>query len=83
MEGANRGRFRREEGAKEEKKVKKITCPNCGYEWNENVEDIHEAGKTPVTRGVGKRARGSPESKKYVDLVCPNCKREFEYPVEL
>ena len=61
--------------------MKKITCPYCGHEWNENLKEIYEAGKTPVTRGVGKRARGSPESKKYVDLVCPNCKREFEYPV--
>lgn len=59
--------------------MRKVKCPYCGYEWNENVEKIYGDGQTPVIRGKTKLAQASTKTKKYVDLVCPNCKKEFEF----
>ncbi|MGB2804446.1 MAG: hypothetical protein WBD64_06085 [Candidatus Zixiibacteriota bacterium] len=58
--------------------MKKVKCPYCGHEYEENVEQIYEEGQIPVIR----RARATPPprtGKKSVDLVCPNCRREFEF----
>lgn len=61
--------------------MKKVKCPYCGFEWNENVEEIYDDGDAPVV----KKARATPPprtGKESVDLVCPSCKREFEFSWE-
>jgi len=61
--------------------VKKVKCPHCGFEWNENVEGIYDDGDAPVVKKS--RVATSPRTRqKRVDLVCPKCKREFEFSWE-
>jgi DNA-directed RNA polymerase subunit M/transcription elongation factor TFIIS len=62
-----------------ERKMRKVKCPNCGYEYQENVEKIYEDGETTVVKGREKSTLVFSKRKKCVDLVCPNCKKEFEF----
>lgn len=61
--------------------MKKVKCPYCAHEYEENVEKIYEEGATSVIRMAG--SQPPPRTgQKSVDLVCPGCKREFEFSWE-
>jgi hypothetical protein len=59
--------------------MRMVRCSNCQYEYQEDVEKMHDEGDSVVIRGRGKPPKVSSKTKKCVDLVCPNCKKEFEF----
>lgn len=58
--------------------MRKVKCTNCGFEYEKNVENIHESGEAIAIRATTP-APPDYKTKKCVDLLCPNCKEEFEF----
>ena len=63
---------------KKDGKMRKVKCTNCGYEFEKNVENLYEGGKTPLFKMLTP-ATIPIKRKKCVDISCPKCKEEFEF----
>ncbi|MGB2697030.1 MAG: hypothetical protein WBD28_04120 [Candidatus Zixiibacteriota bacterium] len=62
--------------------MKKVRCKFCDHEWDEDVEEIWEQGKTIVMRSLLSDPSPLPRpGEKCVNLKCknPECKRMFEF----
>jgi endogenous inhibitor of DNA gyrase (YacG/DUF329 family) len=64
-----------------------VTCPYCGREWKEAVDETYISGRVNLIRGSRNSpgrlfsARTKTPSPQRVDLRCPGCHRTFEYEI--